>query len=259
MTTDTGKTIRTGAFRFGWRPQRLATGLLLGALALSACAPAPTATGINDPYEAQNRQTHALNKRLDRAVVRPSANVYGNAIPAPITKGISNFAANMGLPGTVLNDLLQVNISSAMNNTFRFFLNSTIGVAGLFDPANALGLYEEPTDFGETLHNWGVGEGTYQELPLAGPSTQRDTTGMVVDFIIDPMNWYLPANIRYLSTASKVLSRVGDRNTFGDTVDSLLYESEDSYAQARILYLQNRRYNLGGGLSDSDYEDPYAN
>lgn len=238
---------------------RLAGMLLACTLAISACSPAPVATGINDPNEAQNRATHAMNKRLDKALVRPAASTYGSVIPKPITKGISNFSANMGLPGTVLNDLLQVNISSAMNNTFRFFLNSTVGVAGLFDPSNALGLYEEPTDFGQTLHNWGVGEGPYQELPLAGPSTQRDTVGMVVDFIIDPMNWYLPANIRYLSTASSVLSRVGDRNTFAATVDSLLYESDDSYAQARLLYLQNRRFNLGGGLSESDYDDPYAN
>lgn len=241
------------------RTFRLAAMVLAGCLTLTACAPAPVSEGINDPYETRNRQTHALNKRLDRALVRPAATTYGSAIPAPITKGIGNFAANMGLPGTVLNDLLQVNISGAMNNSLRFVLNSTIGLAGLLDPSTALGLYEEPTDFGQTLHNWGVGEGPYQELPFVGPSTQRDTTGMVVDFIIDPMNWYLPANIRYLSTASKVLSRVGDRSTFGATVDSLLYESEDSYAQARILYLQNRRFNLGGGLSDSDYEDPYAN
>lgn len=225
---------------------------------LSGCASAPVSTDINDPYEAQNRRVHEFNKSLDQALVRPASKTYGSIVPPPVAAGIGNFADNVGMPSTILNNLLQADISAAMNNSLRFVLNTTVGLGGVFDPADGLGLFEESADFGQTLHAWGFGEGPYQELPLIGPSTRRDTAGMVVDFVLDPMNWYLPANLRYVATASRVLSRINDRNTFASTVDSLLYQSEDSYAQERLLYLQNRRYNLGGGLSESDYEDPYA-
>jgi phospholipid-binding lipoprotein MlaA len=120
---------------------------------------------------------------------------------------------------------------------------------------------ENDTDFGETLHIWGVGEGAYLEVPFIGPSTERDLAGAVVDILIDPLN-QLPRKERLAATGAKVAGKIADRGRYSDLTDSVLYESADSYAQARLLYLQNRRFELGqtsdeGSFVDP-YEDPYA-
>lgn len=223
---------------------------------LAGCA-APPAPDVNDPYEAANRRTHEFNRSLDRALVRPAATAYVTVLPAPVTQGVSNFAGNLGLPSTVANALLQARFADAAHNTSRFLVNSTIGIGGLFDPAGAMGLTEREADFGGTLHAWGMGEGAYLELPFIGPSTERDALGLVVDTLADPLDHMLPKPERYYAKAAKIGSKLGDRGRYADTVDSILYESADSYAQARLLYLQNRRYELGQEVSDDAFVDPY--
>ena len=153
---------------------------LLAVTALTACGPAPVAQGINDPYEQTNRSIHQVNVAVDRNVVRPVSRLFGDG-EGFVLRRAKNFAGNLSVPGTVVNNLLQLRITDAGQNTLRFAVNSTFGLAGLFDPAGTLGVAPKPTDFGETLHVWGVGEGPYMELPLAGPSTARDTVGMVAD------------------------------------------------------------------------------
>lgn len=236
------------------------TGLLLflGVFGLSACAPAPHATEIKDPYEAKNRKVHQLNKDLDRAILKPLSQGYGAATSGAISNGIGNFSGNMGMPGIILNDALQLNLPDFFSNTFRFVVNTTVGIGGLVDVAGQNGLAERGTDFGETLHVWGVPEGNFVELPLYSASTERDAVGIVVDFAIDPMNYLLPGNQRYIGTVSKVLNSIGDRDKFAGFIESVFYESEDSYAQGRILYLQSRRKDLYGELTDDELEDPYA-
>ncbi len=231
---------------------------------LWACA-APVPSGINDPDEAANRQIHAFNRTVDRALLKPASGAYGGVIPEPLRQGVSNFASNLDIPGDVANGLLQGRPGKAMENTLRFAINSTLGIGGLFDPARAMGIEGDPTDFGETLHVWGVPEGAYQELPLVGPSTDRDTVGAIVDLALNPVRLAFPGRLGTAATVAGVAETLGDRYRFSDTVDSVLYDSADSYAQARLLYLQNRRYELGqtgaGGAEDDfvdPYEDPYA-
>lgn len=226
---------------------------------LSACSPMPVTQGIVDPHEATNRQTHQFNRNLDSALVRPASNAYGGAIPEPVRNGVGNFTANLSLPSIILNDLFQVRIGDAMTNTVRFAVNTTIGLGGLIDVAGAGGIHAVPTDFGETLEHFGVGEGSYHELPVIGPSTDRHTVGRIVDLLINPVNWILPANRQVYALGLSALSALGDRYRYSGLVDSLLYESEDSYAQARELYLQTRRFRVTGELSDDVYDDPYAN
>lgn len=239
---------------------RIGLALVAGAL-LAGCA-APVAQGIDDPYERDNRAMHAFNVGLDRNILKPLAGGGGGAVPAEVWQGVGNFADNLEAPGEVVNSLLQFRLGAAVENTLRFGLNTVIGVGGLFDPATAMGVEGRSTDFGETLHVWGVGEGAYMELPVYGPSTQRDTLGMVVDYAINPVRLLVPKPEGYIDTAAQILSKVGDRSRYSETFDQLLYESADSYAQARLLYLQNRRYQLGqtsGEDSSVDpYEDPYA-
>ena len=223
---------------------------------LGACTPAPIESGANDPYEAQNREVHRGNRDLDRVLVRPAANGYGTIVPEPVRTGVSNFASNLNLPVMVLNNLLQFRLEEAGANTFQFLVNSTFGMAGLLDVATEAGIAERSTGFGETLHVWGVPEGSYSELPLIGPSTSRHTVGRIVDTAMNPLNFVLAGPERSVATASGIFARFGDRYRYSDLVDSVLYESEDSYAQARLLYLQNRRFQLGGD-AEPEYFDPY--
>lgn len=236
--------------------QRLARVLLLP-LGLAACGPAPIPTGINDPMESQNRAIHEVNTALDSAVVRPVSRVYGEGMPGPGQRVISNVGENVALPSFIANGLLQADFASVSTNTLRFLVNTTVGVGGIFDPAGAMGLHADQTNFGETLHKWGVGEGNFVMLPVIGPTTERDMAGMAVDVFLNPLRFVLPTAEANWASGFQIVAGLGDRARYSDTVDSVLYESADSYAQTRLLYLQNRRYELGQTTSDEDFVDPY--
>ena len=250
-------------------------------IALTACASAPRLQDgivVNDPYEAQNRRVHAFNKGLDARVVRPVANLAsgrdnggaaGRAKPVDL---VINMGSNLSLPGKMVNHLLQGRPGPAVQNMFRFSVNSTLGILGMFDPAgNDFGLPEHDTDFGETLAVWGVPEGAYLELPVLGPSTQRDAVGKVVDVLIDPLGQALDDDERALALGLRIGSKAGERARFGDTVDSVLRDSADSYAQTRLIYLMHRRHDIGeeevaidpyedsASAADAGFIDPYAN
>lgn len=230
---------------------------LAAVLALGACTPAPPEEGINDPYEAANRSVHAFNRGLDRVLIRPASNTYGTILPPPFQTGVSNLSSNLSLPGVIVNDLLQAEIEDAFHNSARFLVNSTLGIGGLFDPAASdFDLPERESDFGETLYVWGLGEGAYIELPFFGPSNQRDAIGLIVDLVGNPVGFVLQSPESYVSPAATLGSVLGDRYTFAGTIDAVLYESADSYAQARILYLDSRRFELEGSV-EPDYFDPY--
>ena len=230
--------------------------------AVSGCASNQAPQGFADPNETANREIHAFNRGIDTALVGPAAGTYGSVLPEPVKRGVANFASNLDAPGDVANNLLQGRLGNAGQNTLRFVVNTIIGIGGLFDAATALGLPGKPTDFGETLHVWGAGEGNYVELPFVGPSTERDLVGIIVDVALNPVRLALPQPEASYATLAKVASKLGDRDRYSETVDSILYDSADSYAQARLLYLQNRRFALGQTAGDDNfvdpYEDPYA-
>ncbi len=229
------------------------------AILLSACASGPVPSDyVNDPFEDVNRQIHAFNKLVDKTAVRPVTLAYGAVVPEPVRDMVDNSANNLELPGQAINHVLQGDLADAFQTTARFLLNSTIGLAGLFDPASEIGLFERSTDFGETLGVWGFAEGPYVELPLFGGSTVRGTVGMVVDFAMDPMQYVISDQDRKYLAALKGLDLIGKRYAYSDLVDALLYESADSYAAQRISYLQNMRRNLEGETQIEDLEDPYA-
>ncbi|GHD99120.1 hypothetical protein U879_05265 [Defluviimonas sp. 20V17] len=236
----------------------------LAAVALAGCAPAPKGGGVNDPYEAQNRAVHRFNVDLDKTLLKPSANAYGSAVPAPLRQGVSNVASNLSEPSYFVNDLLQGNLAAGVQNLFRFVLNTTAGVGGLFDPSTAIGLAPRPNDFGRTLHVWGARQGAYLEVPILGPSTERDLTGTIVDFAINPLRFALNGNERKAALLAEAGAKLETRFRFSSTIDSILYGSADSYAQERLLYLQNRDYALGIKSKTNQefldpYEDPYGN
>ncbi len=230
----------------------------------AGCAAGPSGQGgVNDPNEGVNRAIHSFNKGVDTVLLRPASRVYGTVVPGPVRQGVNNFAENLEGPGDVVNNILQGRIDKAGENTLRFAVNTVMGLGGIFDAATFLGLPEGDTDFGETLHIWGAGEGAYVELPVRGPSTTRDAAGQVVDLFLNPFSYVLKPAHAEVASGAEALSIIGDRYRFGETIDSVLYDSADSYAQARLLYLQNRRFELGQEAGSDDafldpYEDPYA-
>lgn len=233
---------------------------LLLAFGLAACAQAPAShppQEAYDPYEASNREMHEFNRSLDRNIVRPVGRGYAAFMPDDIEDAIGRFAFNLSIPRSVVNNVMQGNMRGATEDSYRFAVNSTVGLLGLFDPATELGMPEATdADFGQTLHVWGAREGAYIELPALGPSNERDAFGKVVDLFTSPLRYVLDDPESYYGTVVSISTGLSNRGRYSDTIDSVLYESADSYAQAKSLYTQNRRFEVEGG-SGGALSDPY--
>lgn len=226
---------------------------------MSACSRPQPGVEFNDPAEAQNRAVHNVNVALDQAVFGGGDVPDRRYLPKPLAKGFSNAAYNLSMPSAVLNNLLQFKPVGAAKDTLRFALNTTVGLGGFFDPANTIGLYAEDADFGETLHVWGAPEGAFIVLPIGGPTTERDLLGSVVDIFIDPLGQVFKGTDFYAVEAVRIAGKVGDRQEYSDLIESILYESADSYAQMRLTYLQYRHKKLGIEENVTDaYEDFYG-
>jgi phospholipid-binding lipoprotein MlaA len=229
---------------------------------LLGCAAAPPPATPHDPFEAQNRDIHALNKGFDRNVLRPVASGVGDVVPDPLEIALSNAADNIEAPGEAMNYLLQARPGKAVESSLRFVINSTVGLLGTWDVAAEMGIQRDSTGFGETMYVWGLPEGAYAELPLLGPTTDRDTVGFLIGGTIDPLNLVLTPGQSLAVLGLQAASIAVDRHRYSETFDSVLYDSADSYAQTRLLYLQNRRFELGQTTGDDafldPYEDPYA-
>jgi phospholipid-binding lipoprotein MlaA len=230
-------------------------------LALAACSvPEPgTAPGsIHDPHEAENRRVHDFNRAVDARFLRGAGAGFSQTVPDGLEQTVGNVADTLSLPRTVVNQVLQGRPGDATRNVLRFAVNATLGFGGLADVATDIGLQRDESDFGETLHVWGLPEGGYLELPLYGPSTERDAAGLVVDLFLDPFSHVLTAPQRRTVTAIRIADEVSERGQFSGTYDSVLYGSADSYAQLRLLYLQNRRFELGMQPPAEEAIDPFA-
>ncbi|PRX37073.1 phospholipid-binding lipoprotein MlaA [Meinhardsimonia xiamenensis] len=233
--------------------------VVVAAVLLAGCARGPdVAQGLNDPYEERNRRVHEANLKLDRAFLKPVAEGY-TQLPQPVRRTLGNVAGFLALPRSIVNDVLQLRLDDAAHNSMRLLVNATFGLGGLLDPATEMGLEHRATDFGVTLGVWGVPEGNFVMHPLIGPSTERDTVGMVVDLALDPLAWAVPDEYPYIVLGAKAAAALGQRSAYGETVDAFLYGSADSYAQARLIYLENRRFEIRGRkVLGEEEQDPYA-
>lgn len=211
--------------------------LLLGVL--SGCATVSETADPGDPWQGFNRKMYAFNDTLDHYVLRPVARAYKDFTPEPVDKGISNIFSNVNDVYVGLNDLLQAKFKQAGSDMGRFLVNSTLGVAGMFDWASGWGMEKHEEDFGQTLGYWGVNQGPYLVLPFFGPRTVRDTGGLVVDTASNPIG---------LAAPIAAVLPTGTVNTIDQRAD-LLKASEvveeaalDPYIFTREAYLQKRRY-----------------
>lgn len=150
--------------------------ILIASLVLSGCA---SSNNPKDPFEGFNRGVYKFNDTLDRAVLKPVAQGYNTLLPDPARKMVHNFFSNIDDIFVTGNDLLQLKFAQAASDFTRVWVNSTFGIFGLFNVAHKLEKHNE--DFGQTLGYWGVGSGPYLVLPLLGPSSVRDGTGLAVD------------------------------------------------------------------------------
>jgi len=214
----------------------LMTGCLAGLLA--ACAGTPP--NPKDPLEGFNRAMFSFNEGLDQVLIKPVAQGYEAAVPLPARIGVSNFFGNVGDLWVGINNLLQGKGGDAANDVGRLLINSTLGILGLFDVASEMGLERHDEDFGQTLGRWGVGEGAYVVLPLFGPRTVRDTGGLVVDVLADPVSSVDDVPTRNTLRALRIVS-VRAELLPGDK--AIEQAALDKYAYIRDAYLQ-RRLNL---------------
>ena len=202
---------------------------------------------VKDCFETINRATFAFNMALDKAIFKPVAKGY-RKLPSPIRTGTSNALSNLSNLVTIPNNILQGDLGSAANNTVRFAINTTLGVVGIFDPANSLGFEKrEKEDFGQSLGVMGVGEGCYLVLPVLGPSTVRDTIGSLVSMnggdawhnvtVRNDTQYFKESDYYYSKAADGVNFRAKNIEAF----ESIEKNSVDLYATVRSLYLQDRK------------------
>lgn len=232
-----------------FRPILLA---LLCASLLPACASLPPGErDPRDPYERFNRSMYRFNDSLDRGVAKPVARAYTKITPAPVRTGVSNFFRNINSVTVMVNNLLQLKPKAFFTETARLVVNTTIGIGGLFDPASQMGLPAGDEDFGQTLGRWGVKSGPYLVLPVLGPSSARDSVGLVGDQFTDP-KYYLVKDF-WVNAGLTVGSLVSTRASLLGT-DDVLASSFDPYVFMRNAFLQRREFLVRDGQVPAEEE-----
>jgi len=223
---------------------RLLTVFFLGfaAAALSGCASTGNMEAMdnNDPFERFNRAIFRFNDNVDERVALPIARAYVRIVPEALRNSIHDFIYNVELPITFANDVLQLAPTRASQTVARFFINTTLGVGGLFDPATLLKMPDHHEDFGQTLGFYGIGEGPYLVLPFIGPAPPRDVAGRVVDIFFDPITYSGLREAGWWTAGREAVDLIDLRARNIDSIATLRAGSLDFYATIRSIYRQNR-------------------
>lgn len=195
-----------------------------------------TVSGYPDPLEEANRKVFTFNQGLDRYFLGPIASFFGYVTPGPVKQGLRNFFDNLNTPVVFINDALQLEWKDVAVTTAGFVVNTTVGIAGLFEPAKHIGLPRHVSDFGQTLALARMPSGPYLVIPVAGPSTARGTVGSVVDLMLRPTTWFLPVTTLF-STGGEGVVRLEEHQ---GELEELERSSVDFYAVLRSAYRQTR-------------------
>ncbi|MCF6282946.1 MAG: VacJ family lipoprotein [Candidatus Polarisedimenticolaceae bacterium] len=228
--------------------------LLTALLLLTGCASIPSNTGVvSDPWEPYNRTVDDFNEGFDQHIGIPVAEGYQVVTPDVVDHGVSNFFANLLDVNSAVNNLLQLKVDRSLSDIARVMINSTVGLLGFFDVASDLNLQSYKEDFGQTLGYWGVGSGPYFVLPFLGPSSVRDTIGLVADVMINPLTL---VNLTMTESAAVTsVYYIDQRADLLEAVDLIKEAAIDPYAFMRDSYLQKRRslvYDGDPPMSDED-------
>lgn len=235
---------------------RLAAPLFALALAAGCATPPPADDAeamadfvqVNDPFEPLNRDIFEFNQAVDRALLKPVAKGYREYVPQYGRERVRDFLQNLRSPLVFANDVLQGDPDRAMQTLMRFAFNTGFGIGGLFDVAQEGGINPHEEDFGQTLAVWGVGEGPYIVLPIMGPSNPRDTTGLVVEWVVDPVNYRLDhAGYEWAVWTRAGMTGIEKREKYLDVLDEVERQSIDYYAAVRSLYRQRRAAEVTNG------------
>lgn len=235
---------------------RLSFAFIGSALALSACATTNDETSsstVYDPFEGWNRGVYAFNEEVDKAVLGPVAKGYRAITNEPVRQGVSNFLTNLNQPVVFANTVLQGKPLAALDTATRFFVNSTIGIGGVFDPATPLDVPKHNEDFGQTLGVWGVPNGPYLVLPIMGPSNLRDTVGLGGDAALNPINYAQFEGDTEFTIATGVAGAIAARERLIEQIDALR-EQPEPYIFLRRNYTQQRAAAIRDGR---EQEDPF--
>ncbi|MFC6196946.1 MlaA family lipoprotein [Ponticaulis profundi] len=236
--------------------KKLVAGLV--ALTATACATAPGTTSKNDPYEGFNRSMLEFNLALDDAVLEPVSKGYTAVTPEFGRDRVADFFRNLGEPVTFINNVLQGEGTRAGQSGFRFVINTTLGIAGLWDVARYNGLEQDKEDFGQTLAVWGVDSGPYLVMPILGSTNPRDLFGFGVDRAMNPTNF-----VRYsgdddddmaIRVGMGVLNGINSRSRAQGAIDSLKTQAEP-YVALRSIYTQQRDAAIRNGETAPDEYD----
>jgi phospholipid-binding lipoprotein MlaA len=214
-------------------------------LAAAGCASTqqqadPDAVSVNDPLENINRFFFDLNQRLDRNAGAPAATAYKDTVPQTVRGGLHNVLDNLGGPVTVANSLLQAKFEGAATAMGRFVVNTTIGVAGIFDVATDWGMPGRNRDFGETMGTYGVPPGPYLVLPFRGSTDVRDFAGNYIDGYASPLHYVRYEGNNYVGLVKSTLGSMDNRSNNIVTFRDIQRTSVDYYATMRTLYMERR-------------------
>tara|TARA_R110002020_G_C16321741_1_gene774929 strand:+ start:23589 stop:24383 length:795 start_codon:yes stop_codon:yes gene_type:complete len=221
---------------------------------LGGCASLPAAqTGSStdelvqrDPLERINRPLYFVGSGVDRHAIRPITQTYVAIAPKPVRRGFQNFALNLSQPGVFLNDVFQGRLNAAGETLGRFAINSTVGLAGLFDIAKSNGLPAHDNDFGLTLGRAGVPAGAYLYIPVVGPSNVRDLAGELTDFFIDPLGWLTAPGVGAVLLTGDTVSLAEKRIDADAALQDAYTSAVDPYAAIKSYFVQDRQAELAG-------------
>jgi len=225
--------------------------------------PSTNLKAADECFEGTSRAIFKFNMGFDNAILEPIAKGY-NKLPEPIKNGTSNFTSNIATLLSIPNHVLQGNFKNAGDATASFLINSTIGIIGLANPAEKMGLKAQKEDVGQTLGSYGVGPGCYFVLPILGPTTVRDSMGMIADSFVDPFAHVTLREKELFGTSGSQLDYLAVKGTTAVdfradnevNFDSLEENSIDLYASFKSLYLQNRENKI---KNSSDASDDWGN
>ena len=231
---------------------RLRAGVLCGAVSLSLLVGCASNGNPRDPLEPLNRAIYSFNDGFDKVIAKPAAEAYRFVLPNFVRTGVSNFFSNLNDVIVMLNSLLQGKFTQGVSDFARLFVNTTVGVLGMFDVATELDLQKHNEDFGQTLGYWGIGDGPYVVLPFLGPSSARDTVGWVGDFYAWPVTYVEDDTTRWILIGVRF---VGLRADLLEASKILETAALDPYVFVRDAYLQRRRNLVYDGNPPPDEDD----